>query len=190
MKVADFTRGRNVENQAITRYINRHPELFDGHVMKDGREIVLDDVALDILNEKYPLPQPIQIVEDTEARRQLIEAQQMIIKLQQQLVEAAPIIALAEHNQYLISQMQQENEDLKSENAHLKETEVKLKADNEFLQRTQLLCKTYEKSLQEYDTLIKTTEDSLHMAEQRAEKLQEELDAERNKSWFQKLLGK
>ena len=170
MKVADFARGRNVENQAITRYINRHPELFDGHISKDGREIVLDDVALNILNEKYPLPQPIQIVEDIEARRQLIEAQKMIINLQQQLVEAAPKIAMAEHNQFLISQMQQENDDLKADNAELRKQ--KLDIDKQ------------------YEIMIKENEDKLHLVEQRAEKLQAELDAERNKSWFQKLIGK
>ena len=113
MRIVDFAKARNLENQAVTRYINRHREIFDGHISKEGRQIVLDEIALSVLEEKYPLPKPVQVLEDTAARKQLIEAQEMIIKLQQQLVEAAPKIAMAEHNQFLISQIQQENEELK-----------------------------------------------------------------------------
>lgn len=55
MKVTDFLRGRDVERQAVTRYINRHPEIFAGHITKDGKELELDEVAVDALGEVYPL---------------------------------------------------------------------------------------------------------------------------------------
>jgi len=36
--------------------------------------MLLDDVAVELLEEVYPLPKPIEVVEDTESRAKLIEA--------------------------------------------------------------------------------------------------------------------
>ncbi len=168
MRIVDFAKARNLENQAVTRYINRHREIFDGHISKEGRQIVLDEIALSVLEEKYPLPKPVQVLEDTAARKQLIEAQEMIIKLQQQLVEAAPKIAMAEHNQFLISQIQQENEELKSENEELK----KLKAAAA--------------------SQIEETKEELRISQQRAAELSEKLENETNRplSLYERLTGK
>ena len=46
MKVTDFLKGRDVERQAVTRYINRHEEIFKEHTKKIGKEIELDADAV------------------------------------------------------------------------------------------------------------------------------------------------
>ncbi len=114
MKIQDFVKGRNVSYDTVRQYINRNPQLFDGHTGA-RRHIVLDDVAVGLLDAKYPLPKPVEIIEDAETRRQLIEAQQLIIRLQQQLVEAAPKIALAEQNQRFLDDMQLQNKELQEQ---------------------------------------------------------------------------
>lgn len=63
MTVTEFLAGRTVERQAVTRYIERHPEEFANHTSKNGKEIVLDDVAVEILDKKYPLAKPVQVIE-------------------------------------------------------------------------------------------------------------------------------
>ena len=61
MRIKDFIVGRNVELQAVQKYIIRHPELFEGHIDKSERNMDLDEVAVDLLNKKYPLIQKIEI---------------------------------------------------------------------------------------------------------------------------------
>lgn len=118
MKIQDFIKDRNVSYQTVRKYIANHPELFSGHTGQRNK-IILDEVAIELLSKKYPLPKPIQVIEDSNARQQLIEAQQLIIQLQQQLVEAAPKIALAEQNAYLLEAALNEKEALQEENDKL-----------------------------------------------------------------------
>lgn len=115
MKIKDFIEGRNVEKQAINRYISRHPELFTGHTKMVGKEMDLDDEAIRILDKQYPYPEPIQIVEDTESRRQLLLAQQQIIQLQQQMIKLAEKAALVEAQTLLIEDREGKIEQLQSE---------------------------------------------------------------------------
>lgn len=113
ISIADFARSRGQEKNTVNMYLRRHPEI-QKETVKRGKSRYLDteSAAFKMLESIYPLPKPVEIIEDTEARRQLIDAQQMIIKLQQQLVEAAPKIALAEQNQRLFDDMQLQNQEL------------------------------------------------------------------------------
>lgn len=63
MKITEFLQGRNVERQAVTRYINRHDEMFKNHVKKDGKELDLDMVAIEALEKIYPLEMPVNVID-------------------------------------------------------------------------------------------------------------------------------
>lgn len=76
--MADFARQRGVERDTISQYIRRHPELFDEHIKVEGKNLFLDDVAERLLDEKYPLPRPIEIVEDIETIKELSETRKML----------------------------------------------------------------------------------------------------------------
>jgi TolA-binding protein len=102
MTITEFARARNVQAQTISIYIKRHEKLFKGHTSKAGKTIELDEVALKILDEKYPLPKPVEIIEDTESREKLIKAQELIIQLQDKLNQAQSKIAQAEATQLLL----------------------------------------------------------------------------------------
>lgn len=138
MTIAEFCRGRNVDSQTVRKYINRHSNDFKGHTGKDGREITLDNHALHILEDKYPLPSPIEVIDDIETRKKLIEAQEIIIRLQSKLQEQTMAIAQSE--------------------------------------ALKLLLEDREKQLQ-------------HSYDQ-CDKLQQELDRERSKTWWDKLRGR
>lgn len=62
MKISEFLQGRSVERQAVTRYINRHDEIFKSHVKKVGKELDLDMVAIEALEKAYPLDMPVNVI--------------------------------------------------------------------------------------------------------------------------------
>ena len=70
----------------MSEYVNNHPEISE-HTTMDGKQKVLDDIAVELLDKKYPLHKPIQIIEDTDSRNKLLESQRTIIKMQQVIIE-------------------------------------------------------------------------------------------------------
>lgn len=80
MKIQEFAKERNVSYATVFQYIKRHPDLFDGHIGKSNN-IVLDDTALQILDERYPRENPVQVICDTEARDRLAVLQEKYISL-------------------------------------------------------------------------------------------------------------
>ena len=115
MKISEFIKGRRVERQALTRYINRHSELFAGHIVKNGKEIELDDVAVEILNNKYPLQQLVQIVEDTESIKKLAAANEKIAKLQEVIGQQKELLLKADNQIQLLEYKKDEFEHYKQE---------------------------------------------------------------------------
>ena len=80
MKISDFIDGRGVTYDTVRKYIVNHPELFKGHIGRTNN-IVLDDVAIEILEKKYPFPDPVQVIQDTEAREKLQALTEKYIKV-------------------------------------------------------------------------------------------------------------
>lgn len=108
MKVTDFLKGRDVERQAVTRYINRHEEIFKGHTEKVGKEVELDSVAVEELEKVYPYPKPVTIIngvpqeEFIRVQNELIISQQRTSELQNRLLEAQERIATARATEMLL----------------------------------------------------------------------------------------
>lgn len=88
MKVLEFIQGRYVQHQAVLRYINRHNNLFSGHIKRVGKELILDDTAVSILANKYP--KPLYTIEDyrrmehkiAQLEKDLLEKELTITKLE------------------------------------------------------------------------------------------------------------
>lgn len=108
MKVTEFLNGREVERQAVTRYINRHDEIFKGHTKKVGKEIELDSVAVEELEKVYPLKKPITIVDGVSqeefirVQNELIISQQSISELQKRLLDTQEQLAAARATELLL----------------------------------------------------------------------------------------
>ena len=107
MIISDFARERGQSAQAISGYIARHSEEFDGLITRVGKTVELSDAAVRLLDKAYPFPKPVEILEDTESRRKLIQAQELIIQLQQRLADQAELIADAKYQKMLIEQKDQ-----------------------------------------------------------------------------------
>ena len=108
MKVTEFLNGRDVERQAVTRYINRHDEIFKGHTKKVGKEIELDSVAVEKLEKVYPLKKPVTIVDGVSqeefirVQNELIISQQSISELQKRLLDTQEQLAAARATELLL----------------------------------------------------------------------------------------
>ena len=145
MKIQEFAKERNVSYATVFQYIKRHPDLFDGHIGKSNN-IVLDDTALQILDERYPRENPVQVICDTEARDRLAVLQEKYISLLE------------------------ENKRLTQENANW--------------------VKEFNSQSREIAGLENLLAKERQEQRNREAQLQQELEKEKNKTWWDKLRGR
>ena len=63
VKISQFARKHEVEPQAVSRYISRHPEIQAACAQENGRVVDLSPEAVALLEEQYPAPKdPVQVV--------------------------------------------------------------------------------------------------------------------------------
>ncbi len=125
LKTSDFLNGRDVERQALTRYINRHPELFENHTKKMGKEIELDDEAVAILDKIYPLIQPVELINGVpqevhiKIQNELIQAQKDNAELMKALLQAHEQLSVANTEKLLLEEKTKQYDELKDNNKQL-----------------------------------------------------------------------
>lgn len=121
MKISEFLQGRSVERQAVTRYINRHDEIFKNHVKKVGKELDLDMVAIEALEKAYPLDMPVNIINGVpkesfiKIQNELIMSQKKVESLQGQLLDVQEQIATAKAQELLLEDKTNQVSELKKQ---------------------------------------------------------------------------
>lgn len=121
MKISEFLQGRSVARQAVTRYINRHDEIFKNHVKKDGKELDLDIVAIEALEKVYPLEMPVNVINGVpkesfiKIQNELIVSQKKIESLQGQLLDVQEQIATAKAQELLLEDKTNQVSELKKQ---------------------------------------------------------------------------
>lgn len=139
MRVTEFLVGRDVERQAVTKYISRHEELFEGHTKKVGKEIDLDEVAVEELEKVYPLAKPMTIVtgvpheEYIKIQNELINAQKIVCDLQSRLAECQSATAAAQAAEMLLEAKSQQLSDLEEKSQELQGENKTLQEENKRL---------------------------------------------------------
>ncbi len=134
--ITEFAEERNEDRDTVNAYIRKHPEIKK-FVHRQGKNAVIDtdSEGFKKLEKQYPLPQLVQVIEDTESRQKLIKAQEVIIQLQGQLREASQQIAQAEAMKLLLedkeSQLVKTEERLEKEEERCARVEAELKAERE-----------------------------------------------------------
>lgn len=176
LKIKDFIQGRSVSYQTIRKYITNHPELFAGHIGKKNN-IELDDVAIDLLEQKYPLSKPVELIEDTENLKKLMQAQELIIHLQKELNEKTEQLLESKKHEYLLEAKYEQVKELAIKADSLKNENANLKMNIEALER---------KNEREYDEF----EEYKDRQRKKVERLENALEHEKNKTWWDKLRGR
>ncbi len=101
--ITEFSEQRNEDRDTVNAYIRKHPEI-QKDVSKKGKNTVIDTASdgYALLDKQYPLPKPIEVIEDTESRAKLIKTQELVIQLQDKLNRAQMQIAQAEATKILL----------------------------------------------------------------------------------------
>lgn len=166
LKIREFIDGRNVSYDTVRKFIINHPELFKGHIGK-SKNIILDDEAVRLLEEKYPLPSPVQVIQDASARERLQEIE-------------AKYINLLEENNRLIQEM-----------ANLKLVQYKQRFLEESVKQKdyeieELYSKLEREKAEKESVRAVAIEENKKLKEELANK-EKQLEIEKNKSWWDKL---
>ena len=164
--LTSFAESRNEKPDTIRKYISRHKDEFEGHCSFNGTKMELDNTAITILDEVYPLPKPIEIIEDTESRRELIKAQQLIIQLQQKISEQSMALAQAEATKLLLEDKEEQLKEKKDELAERKEEIARAKEE------------------------ISVERQRADMERKKAEDVQREVDRLKNRGLLERILNK
>ena len=106
MNIKQFAELHNQNQRTIVMYIKRHKEIFEGHIIKIGNSKYLDNEAITILENQYPLPKPIPVIENIETQKKYVSSlekinylQEKILDLQKQLQESKTLKLLLEKSQ-------------------------------------------------------------------------------------------
>lgn len=172
MFLKDFAEVRGVKADTVATYIRRHPEIA-ALTSTEGYHMVLSEEAIDILDKKYPMPKPVQVIQDTESLKKLNEAQQTIILMQKKMLE------MAAENKELALQAEKVLmlEAAKQENA---ETIGKLEAELEYKNG----------KLDDEQQAHQATAAELADTQKQLSDAQQELERLKNRNFFQRLFNK
>ncbi len=126
MTITEFAESRNVEAQAVSRYLVRHPQ-EKASCRKVGKVLELSEEALALLTKQYPLPQPVQVIkgvphEEYEAvQKQLSKSKDVIIAMKEAIAEKEKLLIQTESNLKLLEDksafIEKSLEDVKAEKA-------------------------------------------------------------------------
>lgn len=116
VKIKDFAATRNVDRDTVNAFIRKHPEIRKD-VKRVGKNTIIDDntEGYELLNEKYPLPQLIQVIEDTESIKKLAAANERIAKLQEIVGQQKELLLKADNHIQLLEYKKDEFEHYKRE---------------------------------------------------------------------------
>lgn len=187
MNITEFARSRDIEAGTVRMYISRNKELFDGHTKKGSKSVELDEIALELLEKKYPLPKPVEVVqgidrkEFDELQQKYMNALEEINNLQKQIVDATKKVAIAETQQLLMEDRTKQLEEQKEDNKVIKrklEEERRKNKDLEDINRkigtdsfkNQCKVSDLESKLKAREADLKRTEQRLNDVKEEAEK--------------------
>ena len=107
MTITEFAESRNVEAQAVSRYLVRHPQ-EKASCRKVGKTVELSDEAFVLLDKQYPLPKPVQVIngvphEEYEAvQKKLDQTKDVLIAMKEALAEKEKLLIQQEANVKLL----------------------------------------------------------------------------------------
>lgn len=174
MNLSEFASTRGITPAALTMYIKRHATDFEGHLIKDGKNTLLDETAIRLLNQKYP--DPVSLVEYRDTPATLERLSRTEAKLDAAEQEARSYRIMYEQQLMKVNELQ---EQLNANIALVAESKSKLKLledQSEQLRVNQTENRRLTDELQ--NQIQKTHEESKRadLAENDSQHLQQQLD--------------
>lgn len=190
MKIKQFIEGRNISYDTVRKYIVNNAERFKGHVGKSNN-IILDEVAIKILEEKYPLPSPVQIVKDTAAREKLQELQEKyatVLEENNRLTKDNANLLLLQHKQHLLEmEMEEKNQLLEESRINV----VKILEEKTAIEENAAYqIDSRDKRILNLEARDSWITEKWGKEQDKVQELQEQLEREKSKTWWDKLRGR
>lgn len=120
MNIKEFADTHDQQIGTVVMYIRRHKDLFNDHIEKVGNNTELDDEAIRLLELQYPLPKPIQVVENTETQQKYINALEHINYLQNEMLNIQKELNKYQSLKFLLDKKEKDFDELSSKYEKLK----------------------------------------------------------------------
>ena len=193
-----FAEGRGLKRDTVNAYIRRNQELFSAHIQQTKDGILLDDAALSLLDQKYPLPSPVEVIPDTKSREELIleqkktaALQEKVIALTQELNDTKLLLVKKEDEMLRLedktAKIEAEGNDLKDK---LHDQDQELREKSEELIRASVSLEYTQKELDQKNEEINHKNDELEKEKERAAAAEEELQRMKSASLWKRLTRK
>lgn len=182
ISLKDYAAMNNVTYEAVRQQVVRYGDELGDHIVKDGRQQFLDDVAVEFLDgkrQKNPVT-IIQVNKDEEIERLKNENENLQKVITTQANKISEMAEWKAENALLIARAEQQTLLLEEKTKLAVATAVQ-EAKNEAEAEKKAAVEEVEKTLK-----IKLKEDY----DKELEKIKAELEAEKKKTWLQKLLKK
>jgi len=182
LKIKDFINGRDVSYATVRKYIVNHPETFKGHVGR-ANNIILDEFAISVLDKKYPLMDLVKVIHDPELQeevRQLHKKYEAVLEENKHLVQENANLMLAHHKNLLLE------EELKSQQKELQELRSLKKEQRSWVKE----FNSQSREIAGLENLLAKERQEQRNREAQLQQVQQELEKEKNKTWWDKLRGR
>lgn len=183
-KVSEFAESRGIKRDTVTTFIRRNPGSFLGHTEQKTDGMYFDEVAMQVLDKKYPLPQPVEVIKDTRSLELLVAEQAKTSKLQTELMELQK-----QMNEVQLKLTKAESEKLlledKTERYAAEEKELREKLENQSQE-----LKEKSEGLIETRTKLDYVEQEKERERERAEAAEAELERAKKATLWQRITGK
>lgn len=179
MKISEFVIGRDVEKQAVYRYINRHEELLS-KCSKEGKELEMPMEVVKELEKQYPLQKPITIINGLEPEKER--------ELREELADALKKLTWSENQRAGLEKILGEQKGLiESNEAKMLALETQKDAEISVLE---IKNEHLQYRMQEQEQEQARTKTELLEQEKENRKLREEIERLRNRSLFDRIFNK
>lgn len=89
----DYARDQNVSYEAIRKQIKRYSKELSGHIIRDGRQQMLDEVAVEFLNDKRQKNPVVVVQQDKDALIEQLQSETKellleVTKLQKEIIHS------------------------------------------------------------------------------------------------------
>lgn len=149
MKLSEFAESRGVDAKAVSAYLKRHAEKAKKEKDSAGAslftykpQVGLTDKQIELLDKKYPLPKPVEVVRDLETLEKYNKALERIALLEKEKGEltskAARLELIENHNKTLTDANEQQAEHIAEQEHQIMKLEhdaEKAKEDYEALKQ-------------------------------------------------------
>ena len=171
----DYAREQNVSYEAIRKQIKRYSKELSGHIIRDGRQQMLDEVAVEFLNDKRQKNPVVIVQQDKDALITTLQAENKellleITRLQRDIINTASEQKFLEASK---EQAEKQAIELRQKNVELEVALSKSEADNKTL-----------------SDVVEINAQEAEQAKKEAEALRSELQRLKNRGFFARLFNR